>query len=313
MDRSRVAPLGPRDRRVSPTARNSSTQAQLEQVRPAIGGRAGPPPGSPRRPDSRPPHRDAAARPSARAAARSARCARRRCSSRSRPRQGVPRPSSAVYLPVETWPILVAPSAETEQDSVSAGYAAPDPLMPASSRGTPSGSRARSQGRARSRSRRRRRIPAMASASVAAATSSRPATASAAICGPLYPRIVEPGTQGVGSDDLAVAVLGHERARAVEDAGRPAATAPPRACPSRCRLLLPPPPPPTVGSPMNRLRHPIAFEPPPTQAEPPRNRAGDPRPHRPSSWAAASSPSIRRWRSRTIVGYGCGPIADPST
>ena len=30
-------------------------------------------------------------------------------------------------------------------------------------------------------------------------------------------------------------------------------------------------------------------------------------------WAAASSP-IRRWRSRTMVGYGCGPsIADPRT
>ena len=30
------------------------------------------------------------------------------------------------------------------------------------------------------------------------------------------------------------------------------------------------------------------------------------------SCAAASSP-IRRWRSRTIVGYGCGPIALPRT
>ena len=36
------------------------------------------------------------------------------------------------------------------------------------------------------------------------------------------PRVVEPGAQRVGLDDLAVAVLEHERARAVEDAGRAA-------------------------------------------------------------------------------------------
>jgi hypothetical protein len=53
---------------------------------------------------------------------------------------------------------------------------------------------------------------------------------------------------------------------------------------------------------------PIAFEPPPTQAI---ARSGS-RPSTANNCAAASSP-IRRWRSRTIVGYGCGPIAEPST
>ena len=57
---------------------------------------------------------------------------------------------------------------------------------------------------------------------------------------------------------------------------------------------------------MNRPSSPIAFEPPPTQA---RARSGS-RPSTATTWAAASSP-IRRWRSRTIVGYGCGPIAEP--
>ncbi len=64
----------------------------------------------------------------------------------------------------------------------------------------------------------------------------------------------------------------------------------------------------TDGSPMNRASSPIAFEPPPTQAS---ARSGS-RPSTARSWAAASSP-MRRWRSRTIVGYGCGPIAEPST
>ena len=64
----------------------------------------------------------------------------------------------------------------------------------------------------------------------------------------------------------------------------------------------------TDGSPMNRSSRPIAFEPPPTQAS---ARSGS-RPSTAASWAAASSP-MTRWRSRTIVGYGCGPIAEPST
>ena len=64
----------------------------------------------------------------------------------------------------------------------------------------------------------------------------------------------------------------------------------------------------TAGSPMNRASNPMAFDPPPTQAI---ARSGS-RPSTAWIWAAASSP-IRRWRSRTMVGYGCGPIAEPST
>ena len=65
------------------------------------------------------------------------------------------------------------------------------------------------------------RIAAMASRSVADATSIRPPSASAASCGPM-PGIVEPGRGRVRFDDLAVRILEHQRARAVEDARRPA-------------------------------------------------------------------------------------------
>ena len=64
-------------------------------------------------------------------------------------------------------------------------------------------------------------IAATASRSVAAATSMRPGLGERR---QLWPdaRIVEPGRRAVGLDHLAVAVLEHQRARAVEDARRAA-------------------------------------------------------------------------------------------
>ena len=53
---------------------------------------------------------------------------------------------------------------------------------------------------------------------------------------------------------------------------------------------------------------PIAFEPPPTQAV----TADGSRPASASTCARASSP-ITRWKSRTRVGNGCGPITEPIT
>ncbi len=52
---------------------------------------------------------------------------------------------------------------------------------------------------------------------------------------------------------------------------------------------------------------PIAFEPPPTQAA----IASGSRPTRSSTCSRASSPMIR-WKSRTMVGNGCGPATVPS-
>ena len=57
---------------------------------------------------------------------------------------------------------------------------------------------------------------------------------------------------------------------------------------------------------MNGQKRPMALDPPPTQAT---SRSGN-RPVALSAWARASSP-ITRWKSRTIIGYGCGPMAEP--
>jgi hypothetical protein len=51
---------------------------------------------------------------------------------------------------------------------------------------------------------------------------------------------------------------------------------------------------------------PIAFEPPPTHA----TIASGRRPSAAWICSRASIP-ITRWKSRTIVGYGCGPITEP--
>ena len=63
----------------------------------------------------------------------------------------------------------------------------------------------------------------------------------------------------------------------------------------------------TSRSSRNALKIPIAFEPPPTQATTTLGSA----PTRSSHCARASRPMID-WNSRTIAGYGCGPIAEPS-
>ena len=52
----------------------------------------------------------------------------------------------------------------------------------------------------------------------------------------------------------------------------------------------------------------MAFEPPPTQAMAQSGR----RPSTARIWVAASSP-MTRWKSRTIIGYGCGPTTEPMT
>ena len=57
---------------------------------------------------------------------------------------------------------------------------------------------------------------------------------------------------------------------------------------------------------MKGQKRPMALEPPPTQAT---TRSGS-LPVIRRDWALASSP-MTRWKSRTIMGYGCGPSADP--
>ena len=52
---------------------------------------------------------------------------------------------------------------------------------------------------------------------------------------------------------------------------------------------------------------PAAFDPPPTHAT---TTSGSPPPSSSRHCAAASSP-MTRWNSRTIHGYGCGPITEP--
>ena len=60
------------------------------------------------------------------------------------------------------------------------------------------------------------------------------------------------------------------------------------------------------GSSRKAWKIPIAFEPPPTQAA---TTSGS-RPTSSSTWARASSP-MTLWKSRTIVGNGCGPATVP--
>ena len=62
----------------------------------------------------------------------------------------------------------------------------------------------------------------------------------------------------------------------------------------------------TDSSGMNAWNAPIALEPPPTQAI----TASGSRPVMSSTCSRASTPMIR-WKSRTMVGNGCGPITDP--
>jgi hypothetical protein len=67
---------------------------------------------------------------------------------------------------------------------------------------------------------------------------------------------------------------------------------------------------PTIRTPRSRMKgqkRPIALDPPPTQAT---MRSGS-RPIIRRDCARASSPMIR-WKSRTSIGYGCGPITEPS-
>ena len=101
----------------------------------------------------------------------------------------------------------------------------------------------------------------------------------------------------MGLDDLSVAVLEHERARSVEDAGRAAGD-------GRGMLARGDPQPGRLGH--GQADRGLADEP----AEQPDGvraaaHAGEGEVGQPPStardWAAASSP-IRRWRSRTIVG-----------
>ena len=110
-------------------------------------------------------------------------------------------------------------------------------------------------------------------------------------------------------DDLAVAVLEHHRAGAVEDARRAAGErrrVPAGRDPVARRLGDREPDRRLADEPARAARSRSSRR----RRRPARDPAAGPRP--PTSWTAASSP-IRRWRSRTIVGYGCGPIAEPST
>ena len=57
---------------------------------------------------------------------------------------------------------------------------------------------------------------------------------------------------------------------------------------------------------MNAWKMPIAFDPPPTQAQ---TTSGS-RPVREMTWRRASVPMMD-WKPRTIVGNGCGPATEP--
>ena len=111
-------------------------------------------------------------------------------------------------------------------------------------------------------------------------------------------RVVEAGGDGVGFGDLAVLVLEQERLPAVDR---------PRDAPAD-------------GGPAFRLdsdeagavsakpaKVPAALDPPPTQAT---TRSGS-APSRLGGHCSAASRPTTRWNSRTIQGYGWGPITDP--
>ncbi len=63
----------------------------------------------------------------------------------------------------------------------------------------------------------------------------------------------------------------------------------------------------TLGSSTKPEKMPMALEPPPTQAT---TTSGSAAESGSSTGPRASSP-ITRWSSRTIHGYGCGPITEP--
>ncbi len=63
----------------------------------------------------------------------------------------------------------------------------------------------------------------------------------------------------------------------------------------------------TFRSPMKGWNRPIALEPPPTHA----TRTSGSRFSARRAWRFVSWP-MTVWKSRTIIGYGCGPSADPS-
>ena len=62
----------------------------------------------------------------------------------------------------------------------------------------------------------------------------------------------------------------------------------------------------TCVSGKNSWKMPIALDPPPTQAI----TASGRRPAISCTWRRASTP-MTRWKSRTIMGNGCGPPTDP--
>ena len=107
-------------------------------------------------------------------------------------------------------------------------------------------------------------------------------------------------------DDLAVGVLQEVGAIAVQHAGTAGA--------ERRRVLPVAMPSPAASTPISRTpacgmygwKMPIALEPPPTQAM----IASGCRPANSGICATHSRP-ITLWKSRTIIGYGCGPATVP--
>jgi hypothetical protein len=110
----------------------------------------------------------------------------------------------------------------------------------------------------------------------------------------------------VRRQDLPVVVDEHDRAGAVEDRLAPLGD-------GRADRPLPTPAP-AASTPMSRTpstgihsaNDPMAFEPPPTQAT---TASGMPPAASANCWV--DSTEMTFWSSRTMVGKGCGPIADP--
>ena len=128
---------------------------------------------------------------------------------------------------LERGEVLVAATAQPERTTVSSGYGAPEPSIPARSRGRTAKAWAVS---------RAGRMP-----STRATASTRGERLGVGGRRQLDPpggdergdlrpdaRVVEAGRDRVGLDDLAVAILEHQRAAAVEDARRARRPAPPR-------------------------------------------------------------------------------------
>ena len=113
-------------------------------------------------------------------------------------------------------------------------------------------------------------------------------------------RIVEPGRDGVGLEDLSLLVLQECAAHAVEHPGDARWSWP---------LRRPPPPPPAPAAVVsaNPAKIPAALDPPPAQAT---TTSGSP-PSRSARHCSRASSPITRWNSRTIHGYGWGPMTEP--